>query len=142
MQKIGDVAGSKWRGSAELWLDPLGDEVMRCACTVEVEEGVVRYGWSFKDKPQQGSITLREGGGVFTDSWHSPAAMPAQDVAGAWGLFCVQGTYGAGDDSPDWGWRIALSVRPAGGELVLQMTNIAPWGEEARAVRMICKRED
>ena len=59
--------------------------------------------------------------------------MPCRDVEG-WALFTVQGTYGAGE-GPDWGWRSQLSVRPLGaGQLVLQMTNIAPWGEETRAV--------
>ena len=29
---------------------------------------------------------------------------------------------------------------PTPGGLVLQMTNITPWGEEVRAVRMICRR--
>ena len=40
----------------------------------------------------------------------------------------------------EWRWRIGLSVREPSGELVLQMTNVAPWGEETRAVRMICTR--
>jgi hypothetical protein len=47
----------------------------------------------------------------------------------------VQGAYGP---DRDWGWRIGLSLRAPTGELVLRMTNIAPWGEEARAVRMTC----
>jgi hypothetical protein len=33
-----------------------------------------------------------------------------------------------------------LSERPSG-ELVLQMTNVAPWGEEQRAVRMVFTRK-
>jgi hypothetical protein len=40
---------------------------------------------------------------------------------------------------PPWGWRVLVSVRPTG-QLVLQMQNIAPWGEEARAARMIFER--
>ena len=45
---------------------------------------------------------------------------------------------GAGE-GPDWGWRTSVAQRPSG-ELVLQMTNIAPWGERARAVRMVFAR--
>lgn len=43
-------------------------------------------------------------------------------------------------EGPDWGWRIAVCERPSG-ELVLQMTNVTPWGEEARAVRMVFRRD-
>jgi len=39
-------------------------------------------------------------------------------------------------EGPPWGWRVAVAHRPSG-ELVLQMTNIKPWGEDGRAVRMI-----
>jgi hypothetical protein len=35
---------------------------------------------------------------------------------------------------------MGLVLRPPAGELVLQMTNITPWGEEARAVRMTFTR--
>ena len=38
------------------------------------------------------------------------------------------------------GWRINPCHQEPSDEWVLQMTNIAPWGEEARAVRMVCKR--
>ena len=45
-------------------------------------------------------------------------------------------------DGPPWGWRTKLSLRAMGGEgLVLQMTNIAPWGESGRAVRMVATRD-
>ena len=57
-------------------------------------------------------------------------------------LFDLLGSYG--DGGPRWGWRMMLSLRPpfegAPESLVLQMTNIAPWGEEARAVRMVAAR--
>ena len=43
-------------------------------------------------------------------------------------------------DEPNWVWCSILSKRPDGA-LVLQMTNIAPWGEEGRAVRMVFYRE-
>ena len=132
-----DLAGSQWAGQAELWLDPAGDQAQRCPCTVRVETDAVVYAWSYEGKPQAGRLSLREGGADFSDTWHSPTAMRCTGAPSPWCLVDVLGTYAAGGE--DWGWRITLSLRPAG-ELVLQMTNVAPWGEEGRAVRMVCRR--
>ena len=86
---------------------------------------------------QEGKLALHDDGADFTDTWHQPQPMRCRPVADARGLFQVQGEYGP---QSDWGWRTGLSLRTPTGELVLQMTNIAPWGEEVRAVRMICRR--
>lgn len=137
MNPLADLHGTRWMGAAELWLDPLGDNVVRCDCTMAVDDGVVSYTWSYEGEAHQGSITLSEDGADFTDSWHQPEPMTCRRLPDAWGLFQVQGEYGA---ESDWGWRIGLSLRTPTDELVLQMTNIAPWGEEVRAVRMICSR--
>jgi hypothetical protein len=128
------LAGTQWTGSAELWLDPLGDVAQRSDCTMTVTDSGVTYTWSYEGSPQFGSIVLRDGAVEFTDSWHQPEPMTCQRLADTRGLFAVLGAYG-----PDgqWGWRISLSMREPSGQLVLQMTNIAPWGEEARAVRMV-----
>ena len=133
-----DLAGTQWSGEGELWLDPAGDEAQRCACTIEVEAGEVRYGWSFQGTPQAGRLALRDGGADFTDTFHSSTPMPCAAAQVTWCLLDLSGTYAGGDET--WGWRITLSQRP-GGELVLQMTNVAPWGEEGRAVRMVCARQ-
>ncbi|MCG8424885.1 MAG: hypothetical protein MJE77_43930 [Proteobacteria bacterium] len=137
METLTDLQGTRWAGKAELWLDPLGDKAERSDCTIAVEADVVRYTWSHEGKAHQGSIRLRDDGADFTDSWHQPEPMKCDRVLGAWGLLQVLGTYGP---QSDWGWRTRLSLRTPTGELVLQMTNIAPWGEEARAVRMVCAR--
>ncbi len=139
-----DLQGTEWQGDSELWLDPLGDQVQRSPCTIKLEGDTVHYTWIYKDEPHQGSIRLLnggadgDGGAEFTDTWHQPEPMKCNKVADGWGLFQVLGTYGP---ESDWGWRIGLCVRTPTGELVLQMTNIAPWGEEARAVRMVCARK-
>lgn len=138
MAKLTDLDGTKWAGSSELWLDPLGDEAMRSDCTISVEGPVVRYTWTHEGKAHEGRVTLNEDGADFTDTWHQPQPMRCRPVAGAGGLFQVQGAYGP---DADWGWRIGASLRPGDGELVLQMTNIAPWGEEVRAVRLVGKRK-
>ena len=136
---LSDLAGTHWTGSAELWLDPLGDQVVRSDSTISVEPDLVRYTWSHEGRPHEGSIRLRSDHAEFTDSWHQAEPMRCRAVPGAWGLLQVQGEYGP---EADWGWRIGLSLRSPSGELVLQMTNVAPWGEEVRAVRMICRREE
>ncbi|MDD9970020.1 MAG: hypothetical protein OXR73_27490 [Myxococcales bacterium] len=132
-----DLAGTRWRGNAELWVDPLGDQVERSECTLAVEDGSVRYTWSREGKDQQGSVAVRADAAEFEDSWHQPQPMRCRLLEEAWGLFQAEGRYGP---EGDWGWRIALCFRVPTSELVLQMTNIAPWGEEARAVRMVCQR--
>lgn len=136
MDTPSELHGTEWTGTNELWLDPLGDDAQRSDCTLSVDAGVVRYTWSHEGKLHQGSIGLDADGAKFTDSWHQPEPMRCRVLA-AGGLFQLQGAYGP---AADWGWRIGLSLRAPTGELVLQMTNIAPWGEEARAVRMTCQR--
>lgn len=141
---LNDLAGSHWQGTGELWTDPLGNDVQTSRCSLHVEANTLRYTWQFDGQPQHGSIVLDAEGGVFTDSWHSPAPMRCAPAGQTVGLVDLLGSYGAGD-GPPWGWRLLLSLRPAfegmPESLVLQMTNIAPWGEEARAVRMITQRQ-
>jgi hypothetical protein len=137
MPTLSELNGSKWVGNAELWLDPLGDSVESSECTMSVDGSVLRYTWSHEGKDHAGSIIVANDGAEFTDSWHQPEPMTCRRLPGAWGIFQVEGAYGP---DADWGWRLGLSLRIPTDELVLQMTNIAPWGEEARAVRMTCRR--
>lgn len=138
MDTLSDLGGTRWKGTAELWLDPLGDQVTRSDCTMFVDGPVVRYTWAHEGQAHEGSITVHEDGADFTDSWHQPEPMKCRSIPGAWGLIQVQAEYGP---RADWRWRIGLSLRAPTGELVLQMTNVAPWGEEVRAVRMIGQRQ-
>ncbi len=137
MQSIDDFNNSKWAGRSELWLDPLGNEVTEGTCTVEVQGKTVSYTWTHEGETKTGSVSLTESGGVFTDTFHSPSEIECRNLVGNRGLFLVEGTYG---DNNEWGWLIGLSHRTPTGELILQMTNIAPWGEEGRAVRFTCQR--
>lgn len=138
------LAGSHWQGTAELWLDPMGNDAQTSQCSFEVDVSEVRYTWEYEGAPQNGSITLDASGGAFRDSWHNPAPMTCARVAASTALVNLLGSYAAGD-GPRWGWRLILSLRPswegAPEALVLQMTNITPWGEEARAVRMVSSRQ-
>jgi len=136
---IDDLANTQWTGKAELWLDPLGNDAIVCDCTLQIEHGTIRTTWSYEGKPQHGVLTLRSGGADFTDTFHSPTPMACVCAPNPWGLIDVLGTYAAGD-GPRWGWRITVALRPDSDELVLQMANIKPWGEEGRAVRMVGRR--
>jgi hypothetical protein len=133
-----ELANTNWVGRGELWLDPPGNEAILCDCRIELAEAEIRYHWSYEGKPHTGTIALRPDGADFTDTFHSPTPMAFTPGANKWSLVDVFGTYPA-PEGPDWGWRITLSHRPSG-ELVLQMTNLTPWGEEGRAVRMVGKR--
>ncbi|MEM8546192.1 MAG: hypothetical protein AAGF66_19625, partial [Cyanobacteria bacterium P01_H01_bin.119] len=131
---INQFEGSRWDGQAELWLDPTGNEVDLSQCTLAIDSDILAYTWVYEGETQTGSFTFNDGGATWTDSWHQPESTHCEYLSGAWGLFTVEYSYSA-PPGPDWGWRSKLSQRPDN-SLVLQMTNIAPWGEEGRAVRM------
>jgi hypothetical protein len=133
--QLNELSGTTMTGKAELWLDPMGNEAKLSDCSITVADGEVSYSWSFKDKPQQGRIAVGADAAQWSDTWHNPEPMTCRPLAGSWALIDIAGTYAAGE-GPDWGWRTTLSQRPSG-ELVLQMTNITPWGEHGRAVRMV-----
>jgi len=137
MTTLPELDGTDWAGTAELWLDPLGDEVVRSDCAVQLGADGLRYTWSHDGEKHRGAITAAPGASSFTDSFHSPQPMACRDVADAWGLLQIQAEYG---EASDWRWRIGVSYRTPTEQLVVQMTNVAPWGEEARAVRMVCNR--
>jgi len=140
---LNDLARTDWHGTAELWLDPMGNVVHTSDCTLHVTANGIRYEWQYEGAPHQGTIDVNTEGGVFQDSWHSPTPMRCRQVDLGPALVDLLGSYGAGE-GPEWGWRLMLSLRPpfagATESLVLQMTNITPWGEEARAVRMTAAR--
>ena len=110
-----------------------------CDCALWTEKDALRYTWSYEGQPQEGRFTFEADGASWTDSWHQPEPARCVAVPEAWGLFTVTYTYEV-PSNPPWGWRTTLSERPDG-NLVLQMTNLAPWGEEGRAVPMTFSRE-
>jgi hypothetical protein len=127
--------GSEWQGPAELWIDPLGNETLHSDATLRVEGDGLSYTWAYDGKAQRGSLRLTDAGLSWRDSWHQPEPVELTPIDDALGIVTAGYSYPAGT-GPDWHWRIKLTQRPDS-TLVLAMTNIAPWGEEARAVRMI-----
>ena len=136
---IGSMTGTQWTGTGELWLDPAGNDATAYACTLSVKEDAVHYTWTHDGDEQRGILSLGPDTAQWVDTWHSPEPVDCQRHYGGWALVDLWSTYSAGE-GPDWGWRTILAQRPSG-ELVLQMTNCTPWGEEGRAVRMVFTRQ-
>lgn len=130
---------TEWIGAAELWLDPEGNDADLSECSMAIEANALSYQWSFKGEAQEGRFEFTEYGATWTDSWHQEHAAKCSNVPSANCLFAVEHSY-TEPPEPCWNWRSQLSERPDG-SLVLQMTNITPWGEEGRAVRMIYSRK-
>ncbi|HUU33653.1 MAG TPA: hypothetical protein VMW48_06290 [Vicinamibacterales bacterium] len=130
-----ELTGSQWAGTSVLWKDPLGDVAQVSDCTMAIDDGVLRYTWVYEGTAQEGWLRCRADGAEFHDSWHQNEPVACAPVTDSTAIVTVRYTY-----LENWGWRISLCHRGATDELVLQMTNVAPWGEEARAARMVCRR--
>jgi hypothetical protein len=139
---LSKLAGTRWSGTGELWLDKLGNEAHKSECSLTVDPAAVgsfSYTWSHEGKPQTGSVVLHDKEVVWTDTFHQPTPKKCSLLSDSWALLAAHCTFSMGG-GPDWGWRLALAQRPSG-ELVLQMTVTTPWGEESRAVRMVFTRK-
>jgi len=128
---------TQWSGKGELWLDPESNNAELFSCDLQIEPYNLFYNWQYENETKKGSFKFSDVGGVWVDSWHQPESANCVYIPGVRGLFTVEHSYTV-PSSPDWAWRSKLSERPDG-DLVLQMTNLTPWGEEGRAVRMIFK---
>jgi len=131
---LSDLVGS-WIGTSELWVDPFGDETQTSECTMEVTAHSVAYTWAYEGTPHQGVVSVSDSGSTFHDTWHQKEDVATETVPNAASIATMRYTY-----AEEWGWVINICYRTPTDELVVQMTNIAPWGEETRAVRMACRR--
>ena len=132
-------SGIRWKGEGELWLDPQGNSAVHYNSELKIESDSILYSWIYEGDVKNGKFTFNENGAVWVDSWHQANAVQCIYVPNEWGIFTVSHEYEATENSK-WGWRSKLSERPDG-SLVLQMTNISPWGEDGRAVRMVFTHE-
>lgn len=138
-QWLTQFAGTKWSGVGELWLDPEGNTAEKYGCVSNIGNDAIHYSWIYGSDRKTGSYKFNNSGAIWVDSWHQNKPANCLNVPEALGIFTVYHTYEV-PDNPGWGWESKLSERPDG-TLVLQMTNITPWGEEGRAVRMVFTRE-
>jgi hypothetical protein len=135
---VGDHQDTTWSGQSELWVDPAGNDADVSDATLSVGADEISYTWVYKGAEQSGEFRWTGEALQWKDSWHQPAGVTLAPVPGHGSLIAAEYSY-SGGTGPDWRWRIKLAERPDG-TLVLQMTNIAPWGEEARAVRTVLRR--
>ena len=135
---LAKYAGTEWKGKGELWLDPEGNSALLYDCALSIYGDSIKYSWLYENEARHGSFVFNATGAIWMDSWHQERPVQCSRVPKAWGIFTVSHEYEV-PDIPNWGWRSRLSERPDG-SLVLQMTNITPWGEEGRAVRMVFTR--
>lgn len=134
---ISNNQDTTWSGKSELWVDPTGNDASISDATLNVNPDGIVYTWSYKGAEQAGELRWDGDSLRWKDSWHQPGGVTLTLVPGHGSLFAAEYSYSAGT-GPDWHWRIKLAERPDD-TLVLQMTNIAPWGEEARAVRTVAR---
>lgn len=130
-------SAGKYKGKSSLQLFP-GDPIKECESTLEVslhqEYACVTYAWvDPSNKPQQGHIIIStdkdKSEASWLDSWHM--SFPIMNLKGTAEPLRFTGSYSGGNET--WGWRIELTPNDAG--LHFEMTNIAPDGQEAWAVR-------
>jgi hypothetical protein len=124
-----------WTGTMRLWLeaDAPPDE---SGSTATLIGGRLHWTWSFGGAPKAGWIDPADL--TWADSFHQPEPKPLRPMPRPGALLSGDYTYPA-PEGPDWGWQVVLSQRPDGA-LVLQMTNLCPWGESAPAVMAVWAR--
>lgn len=93
MVTLAELAGSRWSGKGELWLDPLGNTAHESDCTIAIDDGAVHYTWSHEGTDHIGHVTLGESGAEFQDSFHAAEPMQFEYVADAPSIFKLTGTY-------------------------------------------------
>lgn len=105
------------------------------------------YTWSYREKPQEGSILVGFDPGTHTisghwiDTWHmGHAAMICLGTEPEGATLTLAGTYAA-PPGPDWGWRIEITAGPGVDTLRMAMHNILPDGaREEPAVEAVYAR--
>jgi Protein of unknown function (DUF1579) len=147
--RLARMAGD-WAGTYRLWFEPGApiSEAPQRGTIRSVLDGrflLHEYEWRFDDKIRTGialyGYHLDEARWecAWVDSFHCGSSILFSQTAGVVdpAHLAVLGSYGDGQTPPGprWGWRTEIE-QPDDDTLVIVMTNIAPDGEEAKAVEV------
>ena len=137
------IAGT-WIGETNTWLEPDGRPIVSqtqgsIQLLLNGRFAIYIYQSSLDGEPLHGMLTLGYNASLdryeasWIDSYHNNTAMmfctgdPKEN--GLW----VRGSYPDPEGGPDWGWRTEI-VRPDPHHLTITAYNIAPEGQETRAI--------
>ena len=135
-------AQGQWKGDYKLWLDPNKDpaesqSTLALKPTANGSFFLIHYDWLFQDKKRAGVFLI---GGKDTmaqatwgDSFHMQPLPMVCDGELRQGLFILNGTYLAGEET--WGWRTEFSNPDK--QLIMRAYNIEPSGQEDIALEAI-----
>ncbi len=149
-RKLSGLVGS-WEGTTKTWFEPgvLADESPIRGTTRSILDGrfiLHEYNSSLKGKPLSGvatfgfDLTTGTYQCAWVDSFHmSTAILLSESTNSAGKLFSALGSYGVPGVAERWGWKTEIEM-PDDNKLAITMFNIAPSGEEAKAVETIYTR--
>lgn len=153
--KFIEKAVGSWKGVSKLnlpWL-PEDKQVSTSGSKLHIDLdekkkfATITYTWKYEDKAEEGSMLIcgsekaKELSMGWVDSWHqNGGVMPLKSSEFSHEMVKVLGSYPTGDGSPDWGWRIELSM-PSDDTFLFKMINMPHGEEEAWAVEATYKRE-
>ncbi|MBX3113772.1 MAG: DUF1579 family protein [Fimbriimonadaceae bacterium] len=154
-QKVIQKAVGSWKGKSKLnlpWL-PEDKRITKSESKLHVDLDMkhtfatITYTWVFEGKVEEGSMHIcsaeksKKTSIGWVDSWHQNSSvlhLTADEFNHD--LVRATGSYPTGDGSPDWGWRIELSM-PSDDTFLLKMINMPHGEKEEWAVEATYKRE-
>ncbi len=141
----------RWRGLSRVWFEPgvLADESpVELEVVPRLGDRLLQFGYrtSLQGKPVEGQLIVGHYPGRkrweahLIDSFHMGRGQLFCTGDATASGFSVLGHYPDGQDGPDWGWRIELTLGGPG-DFTLCAFNVMPSGEEAKATEMALERQ-
>lgn len=78
------LAGTKWHGKGELWLDPESNSADVYDCELSINIDSINYSWLYEGEIKTGGFAFNESGANWIDSWHQkkPFSVPTSQRHG------------------------------------------------------------